>query len=73
MLGFDVKEVVTDEMISVLLKISPDAMFLYDFKGNILDGNELAVDLVGYTREEILGKNFLYHPILPRSEICRSC
>lgn len=69
MLGFDVKPVITDEMISVLLKISPDAMFLYDFKGNILDGNEIAVDLVGYKREEVLGKNFLYHQILPRSEI----
>ncbi len=69
MLGFDVRPVVTDEMISVLLKISPDAMFLYDFKGSIIDGNQIAEQLVGYKKEELVGKNFLQHNILPRSEI----
>jgi PAS domain S-box-containing protein len=34
-----------------------DALYLHDFKGNILDVNEQACRMLGYTREELMGSH----------------
>ncbi|MCS6819346.1 MAG: PAS domain S-box protein [Chitinophagales bacterium] len=46
---------------------SPDAIFVEDFEGNILDVNEEACILHGQTKEELLGKNIC--ELTPASQI----
>ncbi|MCH7574486.1 MAG: PAS domain S-box protein [Candidatus Marinimicrobia bacterium] len=38
---------------------APDGMYLNDLKGVFLDGNRAAENLLGYSKEELVGKSFL--------------
>jgi PAS domain S-box-containing protein len=49
----------SEERLKILFESAPDAYYLSDLKGNFVDGNEAAEELVGYKREELIGKNFL--------------
>ncbi len=42
-----------------LFELSNDAVFIYDFEGNILDVNNKACDMLGYDRESLLKMSFL--------------
>lgn len=35
----------------------PDALFIHDFEGNVLDVNEVACQMFGYRREELVGRH----------------
>lgn len=48
----------TDE-INLLFEMAPDAYYLNDMLGNFIEGNKAAEELVGYKRDELIGKNFL--------------
>ena len=39
-----------------LFLLSPDAIFVEDFQGNVIDANEEALKLKGLRREELVGK-----------------
>lgn len=52
-----------------LFEKAPDAYYLNDLKGNFIDGNEAAENLLGYKREELIGKNFAKVDILPRKSL----
>ncbi|MBW1815419.1 MAG: PAS domain S-box protein [Deltaproteobacteria bacterium] len=41
-----------------IFKHSLDCIYLHDFEGNFLDANPAALDLFGYTKEEITSLNF---------------
>lgn len=41
-----------------LFKNSIDAMYLFDFRGNFLDANPVALKMLGYSRDEITTLNF---------------
>jgi len=53
----------------VIFEYAPDAYYLNDLKGNFADGNKAAEKLIGYKREELIGKNFLKIKILPPLEL----
>jgi PAS domain S-box-containing protein/putative nucleotidyltransferase with HDIG domain len=54
------------DMFRVIFENTPDAYYLSDAMGNFIDGNKAAEKLIGYTREELIGKNILkLHLLLP--------
>jgi len=62
----------SEERFRKLFDFAPDTCFLSDLQGNFIDGNRAAQDLTGYTKEELIGKNFLTVGILPAEEIPRA-
>ena len=40
-------------------EFAPDGIYLTDLQGTFIDGNEAAAELLGYRKEELIGKNFL--------------
>ncbi len=59
----------SEERLKIIFEFAPDAIYLNDLKGNFLDGNKAAEELIGYKREEIIGKNFLDLKILSKKDI----
>ena len=49
----------SEERLKILFDYAPDAYYLYDLMGNFVDGNFACEKLVGYNRNELIGKNFL--------------
>lgn len=47
----------SEERFRTLFEFAPDACVLFDTEGNFVDGNKAAEKLLGYTLEEVLGKN----------------
>lgn len=59
----------SEERFRVLFEYAPDGYYLNDLKGHFLDGNKAAEEIVGYKREELIGKNFLKIKLLPLNQI----
>ena len=59
----------SEERLKILFEFAPDAYYLNDMEGNFGDGNKAAEELIGYKREELIGKNFLELEILPQEQI----
>ena len=49
----------SEEKFRVLFEFAPDAYYLNDLEGTFIDGNRTAVELLGYKKEELIGKTFL--------------
>jgi PAS domain S-box-containing protein len=49
----------SEERFKILFEYAPDPYFLTDMEGNFLDGNVAAERLIGFKREEIIGKNLV--------------
>ncbi|MCQ8894254.1 MAG: PAS domain S-box protein [Methanolinea sp.] len=62
----------SEERLKVLFEYAPYPYFLTDLKGTFLDGNHAAELLSGYSRRELVGKNFLETTLLPPDEIPRA-
>jgi PAS domain S-box-containing protein len=59
----------SEERLRILFEHAPDAIYLNDEKGNFVDGNKAAENLIGYKREEIIGKSFLNLGLLPPAQL----
>lgn len=59
----------SEERFKSLFEYAPDAYYLNDFEGNLLDGNKAAGELIGYKKEELIGNSFLKLNLLSRSEM----
>ena len=55
----------SEERFKILFEYAPDAFYLNDLEGNFIDGNKAAEELIGYKREDLIGKNFLKLGLLP--------
>jgi PAS domain S-box-containing protein len=51
-----------------IFELSPEAIVLLDTNGNILDVNARLYDWLGYSRHEVVGKNFLDLPFLSKED-----
>ena len=59
----------SEERLKVLFEFAPDAYYLSDLKGTFLDGNKAAEELIGYKKEEVIGKSYLKLKLLPPKQI----
>jgi PAS domain S-box-containing protein len=59
----------SEERLKILFESAPDAIYLHDLKGNFLDGNKAAEKLMGYQREEFVGKNFLKLKLVTNNQL----
>jgi PAS domain S-box-containing protein/putative nucleotidyltransferase with HDIG domain len=59
----------SEERLALLFEHAPDAYYLSDLKGTFIDGNREAEKLLGYRREELVGKNFLKFNLLSTSQL----
>lgn len=59
----------SEERLRILFEYAPDGYYLNDLKGNFVDGNLTAERIIGYNRDELIGKNFLKLNILLPDQI----
>jgi len=59
----------SEDRLKILFEFAPDAYYLNDLKGNFIDGNIAAEKLMGYKKEELIGKSFLKLKLLPAGQI----
>jgi PAS domain S-box-containing protein len=62
----------SEERFRALFELAPDGIYLCDFQGRFVDGNKAAEQLVGYVREELIGKSFLTLNLLSESDLRRA-
>ena len=59
----------SEEHLKILFDYAPDAYYISDLKGNFIDGNKAAERVIGYKKEELIGKNFLKLKLLSLTDI----
>ncbi len=57
------------ERLRILFEFAPDAIYLTDSQGNLVDGNRAAEEMIGYKKAELIGKNILTANLLPPDEM----
>jgi len=59
----------SEERLKALFEHAPDAYYLNDLKGIIIDGNRAAEKLLGFKKNELVGKNFKELNILAKKDL----
>jgi PAS domain S-box-containing protein len=59
----------SEERLQIVFEFAPEAYFIYDLLGNLVDGNRKAEEITGYKREELVGQNFLQLKLLPLAQM----
>jgi PAS domain S-box-containing protein len=62
----------SEENLKIYLESAPDGVFLCDSKGTFLYGNKKAEEIIGYKREELIGKSFLKLNLLPAKYLAKA-
>ena len=62
----------SEERVRTAMENAPDGIYMNDFEGNFLYGNRRCEEIIGYKREELIGKNFLELNILPEDSLARA-
>ena len=58
----------SEKKFKTLFESAPDAYFIIDIKGTVIDGNSAAEKLFGYKKEELIDKNILKTGLVPLSQ-----
>ncbi|MBI4775515.1 MAG: PAS domain S-box protein [Deltaproteobacteria bacterium] len=59
----------SEERFKTLFEYAPDAYYLHDLEGRLIDGNRAAERLIGYSKEELIGKSFMELGLLSAEEL----
>jgi PAS domain S-box-containing protein len=62
----------SEERLKILFEYAPDTIFLTDTKGNFVDGNKAAEEMVGYAKEELIGKNISETELLSSEQLSKA-
>ena len=57
------------ERLKTSFEFAPDGIYLTDLEGTFIDANKAAEQLLGYRREELIGKNFLKLQLLSPDQV----
>jgi len=66
------KLIESETKLKTIFESAPDAYYLNDLKGTFIDGNKAAENLLGYKKEELVGKNFLKLKLLSVKELAKA-
>ncbi|MBN2302282.1 MAG: PAS domain S-box protein [Lentisphaerae bacterium] len=61
----------SEDRIRKIMEVAPDAFYVTDINGTILDGNAAAEKIVGYKREALIGKNIFEANLLRPEDTTR--
>jgi two-component system cell cycle sensor histidine kinase/response regulator CckA len=59
----------SEELFRSYLEYAPDGIYMADLEGKFIYGNRKCEEIIGYQREELIGKNFLELNILPEKSL----
>ena len=59
----------SEERLRILFQSAPDAYYLNDLKGVFVDGNRAAEELIGFGKDELIGKSFFNLKLLSLKHI----
>ena len=59
----------SEERFKLIFEYAPDAYYLNDLKGNFIDGNKAAENIMGYKKEELIGGSFLKLKVLSLDQL----
>jgi len=62
----------SEERFKLIFQYAPDAIYINDMKGTYVDGNKAMENMLGYGREELLGKSFMDLNILDKNQILKA-
>ena len=62
----------SEELFRSYLENAPDGVYLSDLEGTFLYGNRKCEEIIGYRREELVGKNFLELNLLPEKSLSKA-
>ncbi len=62
----------SEESLRALIENAPDSITVYDLNGTIVDCNRRGEELVGYSREEMVGKSMFEIGIIPEDYVARA-
>jgi len=62
----------SEQVFESLFENAPDACYLIDLMGNFVLGNRAAEKMIGYSREELIGRNFATSGLLSTPHVCRA-
>lgn len=62
----------SEERLKILFESAPDAIYLADSEGRFVDGNRAAENLIGYAREDIIGKKVADVDLLSGEQLSRA-
>lgn len=59
----------SENRLNMVFEAAPDAYYINDYEGVFIDGNRAAEELLGYSREELIGKNFMDTGLLSTDQV----
>jgi PAS domain S-box-containing protein len=59
----------SEERLKILFQFAPDGYYLMNLKGEIVDANRAIEKITGYSKEELIGKDFVRMKLLPAEQI----
>ena len=62
----------SEQTLMSTLESAPDGVYLMDLKGTFLYGNQRAEEIIGYHRNELLGRSFLHVGLLPEEQLIKA-
>jgi PAS domain S-box-containing protein len=62
----------SEKRLRALIENAPESIVAYDFDGTILDANRKAEELIGFSREEMIGRNLLELGVIPEDYVPRT-
>ncbi len=62
----------SEERLKILFESAPDAYYIHDLEGTFVDGNRAALELVGYEKDEAVGKSYFELGMIAEADISKS-
>jgi PAS domain S-box-containing protein len=57
------------ERLNIMFEDAPDAYYISDMKGILIDGNKMAESITGYSKSELIGRSFLKSKLMAPGQV----